>query len=163
MNAEDIASITAMTDEAIALLTKYERLTDRMISADLEIIEEVLLQRQALIDAIEVLRVNTNTIAAVQTPRDQEMLEVLLRGMDASGYRLSDEQALLYRKRQAMVALVRTIEQKDKAVAATVRSYHDRLRDQASNSNMVNDRKIVNYYHSALGVNTKGRNLDSST
>ena len=56
MNQTDLSAIIDVTEGIIQLLSKYENLTDNMISADLEVIQQVLLDRQDVVNQVETLK-----------------------------------------------------------------------------------------------------------
>lgn len=161
MNQTDLSAIIDVTEGIIQLLSKYENLTDNMISADLEVIQQVLLDRQNIVNQVEALKKQRDNLVNKQPIQMQRLLNLIIRYENTDGERLHDELLALKRKADEMKMIWQRIVKKEDTVRNTVQADMDKIKASIENSNK--DKKLINYMNSASGATDKGKLLDSST
>ena len=64
----------------LSTLQEYEKQTDSMINAELEIIQQGLIARNELIDTLEDLKEDLDAVVECEAPEEQTLLKALING-----------------------------------------------------------------------------------
>lgn len=146
-----------LLDDLLTLLKKYEKQTDQMISADLEIIQDVLISRNDTIEEMKTLREKMKIIVDSE-PEGSKLKQIL------TGATVTDENLTVFEKQaMAKMRVLQMIQQsvlgKDFKITHRVKENYENIRKELEA--LKQDKKKINYYSSASG-NIKGSSLDSS-
>ena len=157
MEKDQEQGFIVLMDDLLALLKKYEKQTDQMISADLEIIQDVLISRNTTIEEMKVLRENMKIIVESE-PEGSYLKEILTGGLS------SDENLSVFEKQvMAKMCILQSIQQsvlgKDFRITHRVKENYDNIRKELES--LKQDKKKIDYFSSTAG-NIKGGSLDSS-
>lgn len=78
MKKADAQTLLTLMDELTELMTEYDRRTDRMVTNDLEVIQQVLLSRNELMDKMRQVKQSIMDIANAQVPAERELIRDIL-------------------------------------------------------------------------------------
>ena len=125
MKKADAQTLLTLMDELTELMTEYDRRTDRMVTNDLEVIQQVLLSRNELMDKMRQVKQSIMDMANAQVPAERELIRDILNNKPVTE-NLSYELRQLQSKMRHLHDIKSGIDEKDKKVTAVVRqSYED--------------------------------------
>lgn len=78
MKKADAQTLLTLMDELTELMNEYDRRTDRMVTNDLEVIQQVLLSRNELMDKMRQVKQSIMDIANAQVPAERELIRDIL-------------------------------------------------------------------------------------
>ena len=78
MKKADAQTLLTLMDELTELMTEYDRRTDRMVTNDLEVIQQVLLSRNELMDKMRQVKQSIMDTANAQVPAERELIRDIL-------------------------------------------------------------------------------------
>lgn len=161
MKKSELMAMIRLTSSNAELLSEYDELTDHMISADLEAIQQVLLKRQSLLDEIDINRKRTSEIVDRQSEQEKTLLNSLLQGAASESNLTSPEMRELYTKLRTMRSAWESIAKKDKLVSGSLDKQMAELKGEFTVTQ--NDRKLIKYYNAVSVAKKTGNNFNSST
>lgn len=72
--------VLALLKQIYEVLQEYDQQTDAMINADLEVLQQSLLARNALIEKLEELKQQLESVIEVEQPEERVLLQTLVHG-----------------------------------------------------------------------------------
>lgn len=155
MKKADAENLLSLMDKLTELMSEYSSRTDRMVTSDLEIIQQVLLSRNELMDQMRQVKLSIMDIANAQQPAEREIIRNILNNKQAEA--LTPELRQLQGKMRYLHSIKLEIEQKDKKITAVVRQRYDDVKAELESLKV--DKKKIDYY-SRVKLGGKGRNFN---
>ena len=72
--------VLALLKQIYEVLQEYDQQTDAMINAELEVLQQSLLARNALIEKLEELKQQLESVIEVEQPEERVLLQTLVHG-----------------------------------------------------------------------------------
>ena len=159
MKKADATNLLQLMDKLTELMTEYNKRTDRMVTFDLEIIQQVLLSRNEIMDSMRQVKSSIMEVVNAQAPAEREILRNILNNKPVDA-ELSYELRQLQGKMRRLQEIKQEIDQKDKKVTAVVtQSYED---VKAELEALKVDKKKIDYY-SSVKRGGKGRTFSTNS
>ena len=159
MKKADATNLLQLMDKLTELMTEYNKRTDRMVTFDLEIIQQVLLSRNELMDSMRQVKSTIMDVVNAQIPAERDLLRSILNNKPVDA-ELSYELRQLQGKMRRLQEIKQEIDQKDKKVTAVVtQSYED---VKAELEALKVDKKKIDYY-SSVKLGGKGRTFSTNS
>lgn len=159
MKKADATNLLQLMDKLTELMTEYNKRTDRMVTFDLEIIQQVLLSRNELMDSMRQVKSTIMDVVNAQIPAERDLLRCILNNKPVEA-ELSYELRQLQGKMRRLQEIKQEIDQKDKKVTAVVtQSYED---VKAELEALKVDKKKIDYY-SSVKLGGKGRTFSTNS
>lgn len=159
MKKADATTLLQLMDKLTELMTEYNKRTDRMVTFDLEIIQQVLLSRNELMDSMRQVKSTIMEVVNAQIPAERDLLRSILNNKPVDA-ELSYELRQLQGKMRRLQEIKQEIDQKDKKVTAVVtQSYED---VKAELEALKVDKKKIDYY-SSVKLGGKGRTFSTNS
>ena len=159
MKKADATNLLQLMDKLTELMTEYNKRTDRMVTFDIEIIQQVLLSRNEIMDSMRQVKSTIMEVVNAQAPAEREILRNILNNKPVEA-ELSYELRQLQGKMRRLQEIKQEIDQKDKKVTAVVtQSYED---VKAELEALKVDKKKIDYY-SSVKLGGKGRTFSTNS
>ena len=159
MKKADAQTLLTLMDELTELMTEYDRRTDRMVTNDLEVIQQVLLSRNELMDKMRQVKQSIMDIANAQVPAERELIRDILNNKPVTE-NLSYELRQLQSKMRHLHDIKSGIDEKDKKVTAVVRQSYEDVKAELESLKV--DKKKIDYY-SSVKLGGKGRPFNTNS
>lgn len=159
MKKADAQTLLTLMDELTELMTEYDRRTDRMVTNDLEVIQQVLLSRNELMDKMRQVKQSIMDIANAQVPAERELIRDILNNKPVTE-NLSYELRQLQSKMRHLHDIKSEIDEKDKKVTAVVRQSYEDVKAELESLKV--DKKKIDYY-SSVKLSGKGRTFNTNS
>lgn len=159
MKKADAQTLLTLMDELTELMTEYDRRTDRMVTNDLEVIQQVLLSRNELMDKMRQVKQSIMDMANAQVPAERELIRDILNNKPVTE-NLSYELRQLQSKMRHLHDIKSEIDDKDKKVTAVVRQSYEDVKAELESLKV--DKKKIDYY-SSVKLGGKGRIFNTNS
>lgn len=150
-------ALLQLMDELLLLLKKYETQTDQMVSADLEIIQDVLISRNDTIEKMKLVREKMSSI--IDSSFSDSNIKDILAGRIIDDKKLTSYEKYILQKMRALHITQQSIIGKDFKITHRVQENYNNIRKELEQ--LKQDKKKIDYYSSAAG-SIKGSSFDSS-
>ncbi len=145
--------------EILSTLQEYEKQTDTMINADLEVLQQGLIARNELISALDDLKDDLDAVIEVEQPDEQRLLRALING-SAVSVPLDD----LHKKLQLLQTNITITKQrildKDKVISGQFKDKHVDSRKELEA--LKQTKQKIGYYNSAMVGRQTGQSLNKN-
>lgn len=159
MKKADANTLLQLMDKLTELMTEYNKRTDKMVTFDLEIIQQILLSRNEIMDSMRQVKQSIMDVVNAQVANERELLRNILNNKPVEA-ELSYELRQLQGKMRRLQEIKQEIDQKDKKVTAVVtQSYED---VKAELESLKVDKKKIDYY-SSVKLGGKGRTFSTNS
>lgn len=159
MKKADATTLLQLMDKLTELMTEYNKRTDKMVTFDLEIIQQVLLSRNEIMDSMRQVKQSIMDVVNAQVANERELLRNILNNKPVDA-ELSYELRQLQGRMRRLQEIKQEIDQKDKKVTAVVtQSYED---VKAELESLKVDKKKIDYY-SSVKLGGKGRTFSTNS
>ena len=74
------AKVNEVMGRILSTLQEYEKVTDNMVNAEIEILQEALIARNELIETLEDLKAELQSVVECEEPEEQSLLKALING-----------------------------------------------------------------------------------
>lgn len=159
--AEEIgsAAVLAVMGKIYDTMLEYETVTDSMVNADLEVLQDALFRRSELLAQLDELKLHMDSIIAIEEPQEKTLLETLVKG----GYinaQLDEEHKEIQLLQRNIIICKQRILDKDKVISGQFRSQQiDSRRELEA---LKTTKKQIGYYNSAVVGRATGRSLNKN-
>lgn len=157
MKKTDSIAMLSLLDKLIEAMTEYERKTDGMITGDLQIIQNVLMDRNDVIERMKSIKGEIIALIGVQNLQDKTLLKAMLNDKQVPEHMSSDQRQMQMKMKQ-LHNIKLSIENKDRKITTYVQQRFEDVK--AELASLQKDKKKIDYYNS-VGKNGKGRSFDS--
>lgn len=151
--------IAELMDNILSTLQEYERQTDTMINADLEVLQQGLIARNELIETLEDLRLDVESVVDCESPEEQRLLRALVTGSYVSVQLDEAHKKLQFLQRNIAIAKQRILD-KDKIISGQFKDRHVDSRRELEE--LKQTKKKIGYYNSAVVGRATGQSLNKN-
>lgn len=144
-------------EKILATLQEYEKQTDAMINAELEVLQEGVIARNELITTLDELKDDLEAVVEFETPEESELLKALINGSYVSTP-LDDEHKQLQLLQKNIAIAKQRILDKDKVISGQFKNQHiDSRRELEA---LKQTKQKIGYYNSAVVGRATGQSLN---
>ncbi len=159
--AEEIgsAAVLAVMNKIYDAMLEYEAVTDSMVNAELEVLQNALFRRSELLAQLDELKLHMDSIIAIEEPQEKALLETLVKG----GYinaPLDEEHKEIQLMQRNIIICKQRILDKDKVISGQFRS--QQLDSRRELEALKATKKQIGYYNSAVVGRATGRSLNKN-
>lgn len=147
-----------LLDKLMTAMKKYEKQTDRMVSGELEIIQEVIVARNETMEELTDIKSQLVTLVESQPTTERDMLRELFNGRTVN-VPMTPTLTEIQLKVRSLNNTQQSILDKDKMISGRVREKFEDIRKELEELNKT--KKKINYYNAA-GYSGIGRSLDKN-
>lgn len=151
--------VSELMNSILGTLQEYERQTDTMINADLEILQKGLIARNELIETLEDLKVDVESVVDCESPEEQTLLRSLITGSYVN-VPLDDMHKKLQLLQRNIAVTKQRILDKDKIISGQFKDRHvDSRRELEA---LKQTKQKIGYYNSAVVGRATGQSLNKN-
>lgn len=151
--------VSELMNKILSTLQEYERQTDTMINADLEILQQGLIARNELIDTLEDLKVDVEAVVDCESPEEQILLRSLITGSYVN-VPLDDMHKKLQLLQRNIAVTKQRILDKDRIISGQFKDRHvDSRRELEA---LKQTKQKIGYYNSAVVGRATGQSLNKN-
>lgn len=144
----------------IETLQEYEKQTDSMINAELEIVQQGLIARNELIDTLEDLKDDLESVVDCEPPEEQTLLRALINGSYVS-VPLDEAHKKLQLLQRTMTVAKQRILDKDRVVSNQFKDRHVDSRRELEQ--LKQTKQKIGYYNSAVVGKATGQSFNRNS
>ena len=144
--------VLALLKQIYEVLQEYDQQTDAMINAELEVLQQSLLARNALIEKLEELKQQLESVIEVEQPEERVLLQTLVHGSYVNAP-LDDQHKEIQLMKQRIV-------DKDKVISGQFKNQHVDSRRELEQ--LKQTRQKIGYYNSAVVNRATGQSLNKN-
>lgn len=153
------AAVLSILGEMYETLQEYERHTDSMINADLEVLQSSLFKRNELIDTLEELKQRLDGVIELEQNDERILLRSLVRGSYVS-VPLDEAHKEIQLVQKNITICKQRIVDKDKVISGQFRNQHVDSRKELEQ--LKQTKQKIGYYNSAVVGRATGRSLNKN-
>lgn len=154
-----IEKILELMDSILATLQEYDKQTDSMINAELDVLQQGLIARNELIETLEDLKDDLETVVELEEPEEQSLLKALINGSYVNVPLDDDHKKVQLSQRNIAVAKRRIVD-KDKIISGQFKERHIDSRRELEQ--LKQTKQKIGYYNSAVVGKTTGQSLNKN-
>lgn len=143
----------------LSTLQEYERQTDTMINAELEVLQEGLIARNELIETLEDLKLDVEAVVDCESPEEQALLRSLITGSYVN-VPLDDMHKKLQLLQRNIAVTKQRILDKDKIISGQFKDRHVDSRRELEQ--LKQTKQKIGYYNSAVVGRATGQSLNKN-
>ena len=147
--------VLALLKQIYEVLQEYDQQTDAMINADLEVLQQSLLARNALIEKLEELKQQLE----VEQPEERVLLQTLVHGSYVNAP-LDDQHKEIQLMQRNITVMKQRIVDKDKVISGQFKNQHVDSRRELEQ--LKQTRQKIGYYNSAVVNRATGQSLNKN-
>lgn len=140
-------------------LQEYERQTDAMINAELEVLQHALFTRNDLIDTLDELKDQLERVIELEQNDERQLLKTLVRGSYVS-IPLDEQHKEVQLMQTSITVIKQRILDKDKVISGQFRNQHIDSRKELEQ--LKQTRQKIGYYNSAVVGRATGQSLNKN-
>ena len=152
-------AVLAIMNEIYETIQEYEKHTDSMINADLEVLQYSLFKRNELIDRLEELKQKLESIIALEQKEERILLNSLVRGSFVSVELDDIHKEIQLVQRNITIAKQRVVD-KDGIISNQFRNQHIDSRKELEE--LKQTKRKIGYYSSAVVGRATGQSLNKN-
>ena len=149
--------VSELMNTILSTLQEYERQTDTMINADLDVLQEGLIARNELIETLEDLKCEVDSVIDCEPPEEQRLLKALVIGSYVN-VPLDDIHKNLQLLQRSVAVTKQRILDKDKVISKQFKDRHVDSRRELEE--LKQTKKKIGYYNSATVGRATGQSLN---
>lgn len=151
--------VLELMTEILSTLQEYERETDNMVNAEIEVLQEALIARNELIDTLEDLKAELQSVVECESPEEQTLLKTLINGSFVK-VELDDLHKKIQLAQRNITAAKQRIVDKDKVISE---QFKERRTDSRRELEQLKATKQkIGYYNSAIVGRATGQSLNKN-
>lgn len=143
----------------LATLQEYEKRTDTMINAELDILQQGLIARNELIETLEDLKEDLEAVIECEAPEESALLKALINGSYVSVTLDEAHKKLQLLQRNITVTKQRILD-KDKVINGQFKDRHVDSRRELEQ--LKQTKQKIGYYNSAVVGRATGQSLNKN-
>ena len=153
------ARVNEIMARMLSTLQEYEKETDNMVNAEIEVLQEALIARNELIDTLEDLKEELQSVVECESPEEQELLNALISGTFVK-VELDEQHKRLQMLQRSMTVTKQRIVDKDKVISG---QFKERRTDSRRELEQLKQTKQkIGYYNSAVVGRATGQSLNKN-
>ena len=154
-----IEKVTELMNGILSTLQEYEKQTDTMINADLDVLQQGLIARNELIDTLEDLKADLDAVVECEAPEESSLLKALINGSYVS-VQLDDAHKKLQLIQRSISVTRQRIVDKDKVISGQFKERHVDSRRELEQ--LKQTKQKIGYYNSASVGRATGQSLNKN-
>lgn len=151
--------VILLLKQIIDVLQEYEKQTDAMSNADLEVLQQALFKRNELIGRLEELKQQLDGVMELELNDERQLLETLIHGSYVN-IPLDDEHKEIQLLQRNITVLKQRIVDKDNVISNQYRTQHEDSRKELEQ--LKQTRQKIGYYNSAVVGRATGQSLNKN-
>lgn len=152
--------VSEIMTKILSTLQEYEKETDTMINAELEVLQQGLIARNELIDVLEDLKNDLDAVVECESPEEQTLLRCLINGSYVA-VPLDDMHKKLQMLQRSVAVTKQRIVDKDKVISGQFKERHvDSRRELEA---LKQTKQKIGYYNSAVVGKATGQSLNKNS
>ena len=153
------AKVNEIMGRILSTLQEYERATDNMVNAEIEILQEALIIRNGLIDTLEDLKQELQSVVECEEHEEQSLLKALINGSFVN-VELDELHKKLQMIQRNITSTKQRIVDKDKVISG---QFKERRTDSRRELEQLKQTKQkIGYYNSAVVGRATGQSLNKN-
>ncbi len=149
--------VTELLKQIYEVLQEYEKQTDTMSNADLEVLQQALFARNELIQKLEALKQQLDEVIELEMNDERILLKTLVNGSYVSAPLDEDHKKIQLMQRNITVIKQRIVD-KDKVISGQFKNQHIDSRKELEQ--LKQTRQKIGYYNSAVVGRATGQSLN---
>ncbi len=151
--------VTELLKQIYEVLQEYEKQTDTMSNADLEVLQQALFARNELIQKLEELKQRLDEVIELEMNDERILLKTLVNGSYVSAPLDEDHKKIQLMQRNITVIKQRIVD-KDKVISGQFKNQHIDSRKELEQ--LKQTRQKIGYYNSAVVGRATGQSLNKN-
>lgn len=151
--------VTEIMNKIYSTLQEYEKQTDMMINAELEVLQRGLIARNELIGTLDELKDDVNAVIDCETPDEARLLKALVSG-HAITIQLDEPHKKLQLLQRNITIIKQRILDKDKVISGQFKDKHVDSRRELEQ--LKQTKQKIGYYSSATVGRQTGQSLNKN-
>lgn len=153
------AGVNEIMARMLSTLQEYEKETDNMVNAEIEVLQEALIARNELIDTLEDLKEELRSVVECESPEEQALLNALISGSFVK-VELDEQHKRLQMLQRSITVTKQRIVDKDKVISG---QFKERRTDSRRELEQLKQTKQkIGYYNSAVVGRATGQSLNKN-
>lgn len=153
------AAVLSIMNEIYTTLQEYEKHTDSMKNADLEVLQHALFKRNELIDTLEELKQRLESVIELEQEEERQLLKTLIKGSFVSVPLDEAHKEIQLVQRNITICKQRIVD-KDKVISGQFRNQHVDSRKELEQ--LKQTKQKIGYYNSAVVGRATGQSLNKN-
>lgn len=153
------AAVLSIMNEIYTTLQEYEKHTDSMKNADLEVLQHALFKRNELIDTLEELKQRLESVIELEPEEERQLLKTLIKGSFVSVPLDEAHKEIQLVQRNITICKQRIVD-KDKVISGQFRNQHVDSRKELEQ--LKQTKQKIGYYNSAVVGRATGQSLNKN-
>lgn len=151
--------VQEILEKILSTLQEYEKQTDTMVNADLETIQQGLFARNELIETLDDLKSDLDTVLEFESPEESNLLKMLINGSFVNVPLDEEHKKIQLLQRNITLAKQRILD-KDKVISGQFKNQHiDSRRELEA---LKQTKQKIGYYNSAVVGRATGQSLNKN-
>ncbi len=151
--------VTELLRQIYEVLQEYEKQTDAMSNADLEVLQQALFARNELIGRLEELKQQLDEVIELEMNDERILLKTLVHGSYVS-VPLDEEHKKIQLMQRNITVIKQRIVDKDKVISGQFKNQHIDSRKELEQ--LKQTRQKIGYYNSAVVGRATGQSLNKN-
>lgn len=152
-------AVLGILGEIYETMQEYEKYTDSMINAELEVLQQALFRRNEIIARLEELKQHLEGVISLEQKEERELLDTLVKGGYVSAPLDEVHKEIQLVQRNITICKQRVLD-KDKVISNQFRSQQIDSRKELESLKAT--KKQIGYYNSAVVGRATGRSLNKN-
>lgn len=153
------AKVNEIMTQILGKLQEYEKETDNMINAEIEILQMALISRNEIIDSLEELKEELNSVVECENDEERSLLNALINGSYVS-VQLDELHKKLQLIQRNITSTKQRIVEKDKVISGQFKERHTDSRRELEQ--LKQTKQKIGYYNSAVVGRATGQSLNKN-
>ena len=149
--------VQEIMEKILLTLQEYEKQTDTMVNADLEIIQQGLIARNELIEDLDELKNDLDTVLEFESPEESKLLKMLINGSFVNVPLDEQHKKIQLLQRNITLAKQRILGQ-DKVISEQFKNQHIDSRKELEA--LKQTKQKIGYYNSAVVGRATGQSFN---
>lgn len=151
--------VTELLRQIYEVLQEYEKQTDAMSNADLEVLQQALFARNELIGKLEELKHQLDEVIELEMNDERILLKTLVHGSYVNAP-LDEEHKKIQLMQRNITVIKQRIVDKDKVISGQFKNQHIDSRKELEQ--LKQTRQKIGYYNSAVVGRATGQSLNKN-
>lgn len=151
--------VNELMTQMLSTLQEYEKQTDNMVNAEIDVLQEALIARNEYIEALEDLKEDLRSVVECESPEEQALLNALINGSFVN-VQLDEQHKKLQLLQRSITVTKQRIVDKDKVISD---QFKERRTDSRRELEQLKATKQkIGYYNSATVGRASGQSLNKN-
>lgn len=152
--------VNELMAEMLSTLQEYEKQTDNMVNAEIDVLQEALIARNEYIETLEDLKEDLRSVVECEPPEEQALLKALINGSFVN-VQLDESHKKLQLLQRSITVTKQRIVDKDKVISD---QFKERRTDSRRELEQLKATKQkIGYYNSAVVGRATGQSLNKNS